>query len=387
MLDVLFEKTKFLENEYHVNPWLPSVLVTELLWGKEKLPGESKPVKSVLKYETTFRKLLSSHHFQVGQIQFMGSEIGFPRSVRINSLVMTLSEAVEHFISNGWVYVQKQPKNYEEFLCSVKHLGQNEFISDFHISDMLIFAPETNLVEDELYKNGAIFLQSKASCMASFLLNPRPGSVVLDMCAAPGMKTTHLAALMEDSGILYAVEKDRQRTSTLKKMVKKSTATCVRVACKDALTTSSATLPGVEYILVDPTCSGSGAYRNLDIPPEQLNKLTKFQSMILRHALTRFPDVKRVVYSTCSINAEENEQVVENVLSTVDTFEVKNILPNAWINRGNADYLGGSNCLYAKPGVDLTTGFFMAVFERKKCGPQSSDQNNVLKESVHCRLK
>ncbi|KAJ4445360.1 hypothetical protein ANN_07165, partial [Periplaneta americana] len=96
-----------------------------------------------------------------------------------------------------------------------------------------------------------------ASCLASKLLNPPPGSVTLDMCAAPGMKTTHLASLMKNKGTLYAVEMGQKRYQTLCNQVEKSGATCVKTLHCDALTLDSTQCPGVQYILVDPSCSGS----------------------------------------------------------------------------------------------------------------------------------
>lgn len=101
-----------------------------------------------------------------------------------------------------------------------------------------------------------IFLQ--ASCLPVHILGPPPGSVVLDMCAAPGMKTTHLAALMNSEGTVFAVERNPKRFETLNRILDGSGATCVQTFNKDVLTCSDKDFPNVEYILVDPSCSGSG---------------------------------------------------------------------------------------------------------------------------------
>jgi putative methyltransferase len=99
---------------------------------------------------------------------------------------------------------------------------------------------------------------------------------------------------------------------------------------------------------------------------------------MLRYALTKFPDVQRVVYSTCSVNTEENEGVVEEVLASVNTdasnpvFQiVDSKLKNKWIHRGSQEFECGSKCICTKSDVDFTTGFFIAVLERARCDEQN----------------
>lgn len=160
--------------------------------------------------------------------------------------------------------------------------------------------------------------------------------------------------------------------------------------------------PNVEYILVDPSCSGSGNrirnfsnernerkkkerglifylglgmvdrpgvdYNEEKCAPGRLRNLQSFQVIILRHALLDFPTVKRVVYSTCSLYSEENEQVVDEVLSQVgnayNLLPAKSLMKENWLNYSSNDFKCGENCLYARPDTDLSNGFFVAVFER-----------------------
>ncbi|KAH3849581.1 hypothetical protein DPMN_091984 [Dreissena polymorpha] len=97
---------------------------------------------------------------------------------------------------------------------------------------------------------------------------------------------------------------------------------------------------------------------------ERLQQLSKFQISILKHAL-RFPAVRRVVYSTCSIHEMENEQVVEEVISQVsDRFEIGHVMPH-WPVRGLDTYQHGSLCVRMSPDKTLTNGFFVACFERR----------------------
>ena len=102
--------------------------------------------------------------------------------------------------------------------------------------------------------------------------------------------------------------------------------------------------------------------------PGRLRSLQSFQVLLLRHALLNFPSVKKVVYSTCSIHPEENEHVIDEVLSDIgEAYKLKSpkeILKGNWINLSSLDFDCKDNCLYARPEVDLTNGFFVAVFER-----------------------
>lgn len=91
-------------------------------------------------------------------------------------------------------------------------------------------------------------------------MDPQPGSVVLDMCAAPGMKTSQLAEAINNKGIVYAVEMDENRFKILNKFIEKVGATCVKMINKDVLKITYKDCPNINYILVDPSCSGSGKY-------------------------------------------------------------------------------------------------------------------------------
>lgn len=102
--------------------------------------------------------------------------------------------------------------------------------------------------------------------------------------------------------------------------------------------------------------------------PGRLRSLQSFQVLLLRHALLNFPSAKKVVYSTCSIHPEENEHVIDEILSDIgEAYTLKSpkeILEGNWINLSSLDFACKDNCLYARPEVDLTNGFFVAVFER-----------------------
>ncbi|XP_034249272.1 probable 28S rRNA (cytosine-C(5))-methyltransferase [Thrips palmi] len=368
-LDLILRNTQILMKEPRLDAWLARVLITQLLWRKQPLSSPALPIKIILSYEAALRaqqeKLSSCISQTVSKKR--------PRYIRINTLKTSEQEVVDFFVQDGWNEVwTKGTNDYAEFLTRVSSLSEKEFMRDMHIPNLLIFPDSVKFYDIKYYQDNYLILQDKASCMSALLLDPKPGSVVLDMCAAPGMKTTHAAALLNNSGTLYAIEKNRGRYSSLCKVVSNSGATCVKTILGCSINSDGLSLPNVEYILVDPSCSGSGmasrqdVFNELDdIPKERLEKLAGFQSHILRHAMTNFPNAKRIVYSTCSMCPEENEAVIQNVLSTTENF--KPVSPDIclqWMQKGSTSYKWGDFGFYARPEVNLTSGFFVAVFER-----------------------
>lgn len=216
--------------------------------------------------------------------------------------------------------------------------------------------------------------------MVAELLHPPAGSTVLDMCAAPGMKTIHACNVMRNQGTIYAVEQNPERYRLLCNMTKTAGCEIVKPINADALTVTVDQCPGVEYILVDPSCSGSGMQNRMSLDPdeknpERLKKLAGLQIKMLSYAMSTFPDVKRIAYSTCSLYEEENEQVVQRCLEMNPSFKLlsgKKALRNKWRNVGSQDYKKiGKNCLYTRPDDDLADGIFIAIFE--KCRNNSEE--------------
>lgn len=296
-----------------------------------------------------------------------------PKYVRVNRLKTRMKDACKQFKEDGYRRLHRKGKDYSSFLEEVKSLKSEEFIRDIHIPSLIVFPPGKDFHDHPLYKSGEIILQDKASCFSSQILCPPEGSTVIDCCAAPGNKTTHLASLMNNSGKIFAFDKDAERLKILEKFVQKSGTEIVESFCKDFLTTNpnDPKFQQVEYILVDPSCSGSGIVSRLDeainsaeTSKHRLKKLSRFQISILKHALC-FPNVKKVVYSTCSIFVEENEEVVEEVIKHFqDKFSFTEIMPD-FMGRGASSYPNSHHFIRWSTDKDLTNGFFVACFERR----------------------
>lgn len=152
---------------------------------------------------------------------------------------MSRAEALESFVNDGWIEVKCE--TYDDFLSAITSLTDEQFISDLHVNDLFIFPASSKRywALSSLAKESKIILQDKASCLPSFLLNPPRGSCVLDMCAAPGMKTSHLAAMMKNRGTIWAIERDRKLFETLNSFVNKTNSKIVKTVNADILSIGS----------------------------------------------------------------------------------------------------------------------------------------------------
>ncbi len=187
---------------------LAVVLAAELLFGKGALAGGSRPVETVLRYEDKLREAVES-----GGNKEEEAVVEVPRYARVNTLVATVEEVVLHLVEED---------GYEEVEVSsppdLLRLGKGQFSrpDPSLLPPLLAFSPGTSFHDHPLYSSGRLMLQDRASCLPVAALGPSPGAVVLDACAAPGMKTTQLAAAVGAKGKVYAVEKSAKRCQVLR---------------------------------------------------------------------------------------------------------------------------------------------------------------------------
>ena len=175
-------------------------------------------------------------------------------------------------------------------------------------------AKEDILKELEIYKQGKIYLQNLSSMLPPIVLNPKPQENILDMAAAPGGKTTQLAALSQNKAYITACERNKIRGEKLKYNLEKQGASMVNVMLEDAASLSD--FFSFDKILLDAPCSGSGTDNvfKSNFTLELIQKSSKAQEKLLRKALKILKPGGEMVYSTCSILKNENEKVIEKVL-------------------------------------------------------------------------
>jgi 16S rRNA (cytosine967-C5)-methyltransferase len=179
--------------------------------------------------------------------------------------------------------------------------------------------------QDLSFARGLFLVQDEASQLVTYLLAPQPGERVLDACAAPGGKTTHMAQLMKDKGEIIAVEKDPVRIPKLRENVETLGITSVRIINADVIDLMNC---GVfDRILLDAPCSATGVIRrNPDVKyrhrPRDLARFRAKQVELLG-AVSRLLAVKgRLVYSVCSTEPEEGEEAVGEFLKSAGHFRI-----------------------------------------------------------------
>lgn len=179
-------------------------------------------------------------------------------------------------------------------------------------------ADENDIRKLEIYNNGEIYLQSLSSMLPAIVLNPKEDENILDMAAAPGGKTTQMAALSENKAMITACEKNKIRADRLKYNIEKQGATRVNVMLEDSRNLND--LFSFDKILIDAPCSGSGTLNLEDekvfkyFTEELVKRSVKTQSQLLDKAVKILKKGHEMVYSTCSILQEENENNVERIL-------------------------------------------------------------------------
>ncbi|XP_022210705.1 28S rRNA (cytosine-C(5))-methyltransferase [Drosophila obscura] len=371
-VDNAIEETSLLKDNPNLDSALAKVLVTELIFGRGQLNGDSKPVQTVREYKERLEKAISGSGIQKKEPN--------PRYVRVNTNLLSIAEALEYLASEEWRRKELPAEaTYADFLTAIRAMEEDEFMTDLHVEGVLIFHHKWAhyWAGHDFVHSKKFILQNKATSLAAELLAPPMGSTVLDLCAAPGMKTLHMCNVMQNKGRIYAVEQSQERYRALCDITNEAGCEIVTPILGDALTMDATGCPDVEYILVDPSCSGNGMQSRISVCDEQkddkrLYKLAGLQIKILSHAMSAFPNVKRIAYCTCSLWKEENEQVVQRCLQLNPSFKMlscKKALRNKWQNVGDKEYAKiGKNCLYCLPDSDLTDGIFLALFEKKRDG-------------------
>ena len=214
------------------------------------------------------------------------------------------------------------------------------------------------------FNEGLFVVQDESSQLAAYVLDPKPHEEILDVCAAPGGKSTHLAELMENKGQITACDISQSRLEMVKKNAQRLKISIIKTKVQDA---KKKFADKYDRILLDTPCTGSGVIRR---HPEakwnrveaEIPKFRRTQISLLKNAASSLKEGGVLVYSVCSFNPEECEEVIYGLLETCKYFEIDDI--KTFLPQSAAQYVSADRFFRSFPSPFGMDGFFMARLKK-----------------------
>jgi 16S rRNA (cytosine967-C5)-methyltransferase len=232
----------------------------------------------------------------------------------------------------------------------------------------LVLEDIAGLTDTQPYREGCFILQDKASLLVGEVAAPNPGDVVLDVCAAPGVKTSHLAQLMCNRGRIVSVDVDAGRLASWERLMEKMGVTIAKPVLSDASRADGLPSVSADLVVLDPPCSGTGTFNSIPSAKwratrASIDEYAALQGKLIENAATHVKPGGTLVYSTCSVSVEENEGIVGDFLNGHPGFRLVDAAPR--IGAPGLRGLTGAQRLYPKRhGCE---GFFIAKMVAEPC--------------------
>ena len=266
-----------------------------------------------------------------------------PAYIRANTLAASEEEILQRLATEGVKVEKTEPLKYTYKICEVKK-------------------PLNTLPS---YKEGLFYIQDKASCFAAQAADPKPGSKVFDVCAAPGAKTTFLAQLMNNEGRIGSVDYSIRR---LKVWQKETARMGVKIA-QPLIADACALLPfkdQADLVVLDPPCTSTGVFAKQPsakwrLRPKSIEKMAAIQWQMIQSCANEVASGGILTYSTCSITVEENELIIERFLKEHPEFTLTEIEPKI----GLPGMRELTKCQRLYPHIHQCNGFFIAKLKKQ----------------------
>ena len=237
-----------------------------------------------------------------------------PLALRVNTLLTKREEVCQSLAVSGIAATTSK-------IAPDGVVLENRAITAFDDAD-------TGTLKDILNRED-IYVQDESAMLVARLLSPENAECVVDLCAAPGGKTTHLAHLMGNAGKIIAVDVSAEKIALLQKNCRRVGACNVKTQVLDATKADLSFMKTADAVLIDAPCSGFGTLRrHPDIrwnkTLEQLRALSEIQYNLLKNAAQHIKPGGILVYSTCSIEPIENEKVIQRFLANFPMYRIEN---------------------------------------------------------------
>lgn len=232
----------------------------------------------------------------------------------------------------------------------------------------LVLAKRINVQASKSFKDGLFEMQDEGSQLVSLLLEPKAGQMIVDACAGGGGKTLHIAALMKNEGDVRAVDVDERRFSNIRQRITRAGVTIATLQKADDTTVNNLAAEA-DAVLVDAPCSGVGTFRRnpaakLTWSQSTVDRLAKTQHEILQTYSAFVKSGGRLVYSTCTLLRQENENVVVEFLKSHAEFQL--VPASESLQKYDIEVESSSPFLTLLPHETDTDGFFAAVLVRRR---------------------
>jgi len=229
----------------------------------------------------------------------------------------------------------------------------------------LVVESEKPLVRTLSFREGLFYIQDKASCLAAEVSNPKAGITVLDVCAAPGAKTTYMAQLMKNRGNIYSLDYSRRRINVWKRENRRMGVKIEMPVVGDACNPLPLRLQA-NLVVLDPPCTSTGAFSKMPSAKWRLTKrsvahMAGVQWSMLNNCAEHVKEGGFLIYSTCSVTLEENEMLIERFLKWRPDFALTETSPKI----GVPGFRGLAQCQRLFPHLHHCNGFFIAKLIRK----------------------
>lgn len=334
--------------------------IADPILGKEKNPllnmlsaKESKAPKQVQAEVPEWLYEKAVVQYSDHKALFEALQEGAPLDLRVNTMKATPDEVIAELQEHG-VKAEKGQYSPECVRLNIKPA----------------------LTQWPIYKEGKVDVQDEGSQLIARLVQPKRGEMICDFCAGAGGKTLALGALMKSSGRIYAFDVNEKRLAGLTPRMRRAALSNIYpVVIRDEQDKHVKRLYGkLDRVLVDAPCSGTGTYRrNPDLKwrfgEDELARINGIQKSVIRSAAKMLKPGGRLVYSTCSILREENQDVIEEFLKENADFELLNaweILSKQGVEVSPFQKERFGDYFVMLPQLNGTDGFFGAVLRRKK---------------------
>lgn len=292
------------------------------------------------------KELVKKWKYQFGENKIedalIANNVEAPLEIRVNTLKISKVDLIELF----------KQKNIKAHEC--KHAKKGIILENPYEIDKL----------DE-YKNGFFSIQSESSMLAGQILNPKEGSFLIDMCAAPGGKSLNAAEIMNNKGKIISRDIYAGKLSLIDKEARRLSIDIVKTEEYDATKLDDNLIEKADYVIADVPCTGLGIirrkpeikYKNTS---EDIKEISKIQFKVLENASKYLKHGGELVYSTCTTNLEENIEIIKEFLNKNKDYELCDIshLADEYFTTAKEGYIE----IY--PHIHSMDGFFIAKIKR-----------------------